>query len=179
MCQDVFNEPRTVPTNKTVKYCTIPGSDDPSNTIPENGNEENLGIDPRNSLRLQLPPKNKKKVPITTLVPPEDELKQLREALAQQQQQLAQFLADQQSQQKQKSPFQQQQILQKPKKLHFQHHAKHNKKNNKQRSEKLGTSNFNTKDLSVFGRTNQFKSAHQQQREEFLKQRALRLLNLH
>ena len=108
----------------------------------------------------------------------------LRQALALQQQQMAELINFQQQQQQL-----QQQRKQTPSQNRNSVFGRDNR-NQKLRQSNFGNQNLrngkaknfkakNTKNISVFGKSSGNQNPHQQQREEFLRQRALRLLNLH
>ena len=191
VCQDVFTNPRTVPTVKKVKYCTRPGEADISSNAraadaPERQSQRPGGQRPTQSL---VPPPqqeiqvrgNLESVTLQYICVSQA----LRQALALQQQQMAELISFQQ---------QQQQQLQQQRKQQTQSQNRNSVFGRDNRNQKLRQSNFgnqnlrngkatksskkNAKNLSVFGKSGK-QNPHQQQREEFLRQRALRLLNLH
>ena len=109
----------------------------------------------------------------------------LRQALALQQQQMAELINFQQQQQQQL----QQQRKQTPSQNRNGDFGRDNR-NQKLKQSNFGNQNLrngkakhskakNAKNISVFGKSSGKQNPHQQQREEFLRQRALRLLNLH
>ena len=107
----------------------------------------------------------------------------LRQALALQQQQMAELINFQQQQQLQQqrkqTPSQNRNGVfgrdNRNQKLKQSNFANQNLRNGKAKNSKAK----NAKNISVFGKSSGKQNPHQQQREEFLRQRALRLLNLH